>query len=71
MRHMFDLSVQHNEIDGLVRSNQALRIPKFIESLCQSFSSTITSNKKIKPGDIRKKLEIILEGDGAGNKLIE
>ena len=44
---MFDITVQYNEIDGLVRSNQALRIPKFIESLCQSFSSV---KKKIKVG---------------------
>jgi hypothetical protein len=71
MRHMFDLSVQYNEIDGLVRSNQALRIPKFIESLSQSFSSIITTKKKIKAGDIKKKLDAILEYDGAGNKLIE
>lgn len=71
MRHMFDLSVQYNEIDGLVRSNQQLRIPKFIESLSQSFSSTLTSKKKIKGGEIKKKLDQLLEGDGAGNKLIE
>jgi hypothetical protein len=71
MRHMFDLSVQYNEIDGLVRSNKALRIPKFIESLSQSFSSIITTKKKIKAGDIKKKLDTILECDGAGNKLIE
>lgn len=44
-----------------------MRIPKFIESLCQSFS---TVKKKIKVGEIKKKLEVILEGDGAGNKLI-
>jgi hypothetical protein len=30
MRHLFDITVQYNEIDGLVRSNEALRIPKFI-----------------------------------------
>jgi len=47
MRHLIDISVQYNDVDGLVRNNNALRIPKFIESLCQSFSS---AKKKIKIG---------------------
>lgn len=67
MRHLFDITVQYNDIDGIVRSNDALRIPKFIESLCQSFSS---AKKKIKIGEIKKKLETILQGDMGGNKLI-
>jgi hypothetical protein len=68
MRHLFDITVQYNEIDGLVRSNNELRIPKFIESLCQSFTSM---KKKIKVAEIKKKLENTFEVDMGGNKLIE
>jgi len=59
MRHLIDISVQCSDVGALVRSNNALRIPKFIESLCQSFSSP-NNKKKIKIGEIKKKLETIL-----------
>lgn len=54
MRHLFDITVQYNDIDSLVRANNSLRIPKFIESLCQALTSM---KKKIKIGEIKKKLE--------------